>query len=120
MKKSASLVVSLLVSAFMLGGGSVGVAQAQEKGETKNLFENDKVVVYESRLMPGIEGPSIERPFRVVRALTDGTIQRTYADGKTEIVQWKAGEVRARGPDKAYSVKNIGKSDFVVYVVQPK
>jgi hypothetical protein len=52
--------------------------------------------------------------------LTDGTIQRIYADGKTETVQWKAGEVRARGPDKAYAVKNIGKSDFAVYVVQPK
>lgn len=120
MKKSASLVASLIFSAFMLGGGFVGVAQAQEKVETKNLFENDKVVVYESRLKPGVEGPSIERPFRVVRALTDGTIQRTYADGKTEIVQWKAGQVEARGPNKAYSAKNIGKSDFVVYVVQPK
>ena len=65
-------------------------------------------------------GPSIERPFRVVRALTDGTIQRIYPDGKTETVQWKAGEVRARGPDKAYAVKNIGNSEFGVYVVQPK
>jgi len=120
MKKSVSIFLSLLVSAFMLGGGFAGAAKAQEKAEIKVLLDNDKVRVYESRLKPGAEGPSVERPFRVVRALTDGTIQRIYADGKTETVQWKAGEVRARGPDKAYAVKNIGKSDFAVYVVQPK
>ena len=120
MKKLAGLVASLLVSTFILVGGFVGVTIAQEKVEIKELFENDKVRVYESRLKPGVEGPSVERPFRVVRALTEGTIQRIYPDGKTETVQWKAGEVSARGPDKAYAVKNIGNSDFVVYVVQPK
>lgn len=120
MKKAASLAGSLIFSAFLLGGGFAGMALAQQAPESKELFENDKVRVYESRLRPGVEGPSIERPFRVVRALTDGTIQRRYRDGTIETVQWKAGEVRARGPDKAYAVKNVGKSDFVVYVVQPK
>lgn len=116
MKSSASLVVSLLVSAFMLAGA----AKAQENVEVKVLLENAKVRVYETRLKPGAESPSVERPFRVIRALTDGTVQRIYSDGKKETVKWKTGEVSARGPDKAYAVKNIGKSELVLYVVQPK
>ena len=92
MKKSASLVASVIVSAFMVGGGFAAAAKAQEKAEIRELFENDKVRVYESRLKPGVEGPSVERPFRVVRALTDGTIQRIYPDGKTETVQKRTRE----------------------------
>ena len=120
MKNSAGLFVRLLVSGFMFGGVFANAANAQQMPEIKVLLENDKVRAYESRLKPGAQGPRVERPFRVVRALTDGTIQRIYADGKTETVEWKAGEVRAPGPDNAYAVKNIGNSDFVVYVVQPK
>lgn len=117
MKNSASLVGSLLVSAFIFFGGA---AKAQENVEVKVLLENEKVRVYETRLKPGAESPSVERPFRVIRALTDGTVQRIYSDGKKETVKWKTGEVSARGPDKAYAVKNIGKSELVLYVVQLK
>ena len=47
-------------------------------------------------------------------------MQRIYADGKTETVQWKAGEVKALGPDRQYKPKNIGKTDFFIYVVEIK
>jgi len=120
MVKSARLLVGLLVPAFMLGGTFSNAAMAQEQAETKVLLDNDKVRVYEARFKPGAERPSVERPYRIVRALTDGTMQRIYADGTTETLEWKAGEVRALGPDKAYKPKNIGKSDFAVYVVVPK
>jgi hypothetical protein len=120
MKTSASLFGGLLVPVFLLAAAFSDAAMAQGKAETKVLLENDKVRVYESYLKPGAEGESVERPFRVIRALTDGTIQRIYPDGKTQTLQWKAGEVRAMGPDKAYKPKNIGKSDFAVYVVVPK
>ncbi len=56
-----------------------------------------------------------------VRVYEEGaTIQRIYADGKTETVQWKAGEVKALGPDRQYKPKNIGKTDFFIYVVEIK
>ena len=42
---------------------------------------------------------------------------RTYADGKTEKVEWKTGEVRIQGPTGQYTTKNVGKSDIALYVV---
>ncbi|TMI16542.1 MAG: hypothetical protein E6H38_06170 [Betaproteobacteria bacterium] len=63
---------------------------------------------------------NIPRPYRIGRALQGATIQRIYADGKTETVQWKAGEVKALGPDRQYKPKNIGKTDFLIYVVEIK
>jgi len=46
--------------------------------------------------------------------------QRIYADGKTETSEWKAGDVKALGPDRQYKPKNIGKTDFLIYVVEIK
>ena len=127
MSKSAGVLTGLLVPAFFVAGVIATPAMAQEKAkaaplkqEFKVLLENDKVRVYEARSAPGAESEMRERPFRVIRFLTDARIQRTYADGKTEIVERKAGEVRAAGPDKAYKTKNVGKSAYAVYVVQPK
>lgn len=83
----------LLISAFTLAGGS---AIGQEKAKApqvvqKKHLENDKVTVFEFRYAPGAENPSVPRNARVVRALTSGTLMRTYPDGKTENVDWKAG-----------------------------
>ena len=127
MRKLAGALAGLIVAAFFIAGVVATPAMAQEKAkaaplkqEFKVLLENDKVRVYEARSKPGAESEMRERPFRVIRFLTDARIQRTYADGKTEIVERKAGEVRAAGPDKPYKTKNVGKSTYVVYGVQPK
>ena len=90
------------------------------KAVTRVLLENDKVRVYETTFAPGAEARGSARPYRISRALTDGTLQRIFADGRTDIVQWKAGEVRELGPDPQYKPKNIGPSEFILYVVQPK
>jgi hypothetical protein len=129
MKRSAGLLAILFVPAFMLAGVIANSAMAQEKAkakaaplkqELKVLLENDKVRVYEARSKPGAESEMRERPFRVIRYMTDATILRTNADGKTETLRRKAGEVRAAGPDQPYKTKNVGKRTYVVYVVQPK
>jgi len=83
-------------------------------------LENDAVRVYEASIPAGAEAANIPRPYRIGRALQGATIQRIYADGKTETVQWKAGEVKALGPDRQYKPKNIGKTDFFIYVVEIK
>jgi hypothetical protein len=84
------------------------------------LLENDAVRVYEASIPAGAEGPNIPRPYRIGRALQGATVQRIYADGKTETVQWKAGEVKELGPDRQYKPKNIGKTNFLIYVVEIK
>lgn len=43
---------------------------------------------------------------------------RTYADGKTEKIEYKTGETKYSGADPAASkLKNLGKSDLVLYAV---
>jgi len=126
-RTSARFLVGVLVSVFMLAGIVVSPAIAQDKAKSeglkstsKRLFKNDKVLVAEVTYKPGAGGKIRKRPFRVVRALTNGTLQRIYADGKTENVVWKAGQVRVFEKDKEpFGTKNVGTSDLVLYLVVP-
>src|SRR3954469_22887582 len=63
-------------------------ASSDQRG-VKVLFENDRVRVTETSYKPGAESGMVERSDRVVRALTDGTLEKTTQDGKKEIIQWK-------------------------------
>jgi len=136
MKHLIRLFVSLLVPAFMLAvvaspamaqdkakDAKAAPAAKAEKGKAvvKVLHEDDKVRVTETTFRPGDSGPSVVRGFRVTRALKNGTLERTYADGKKEKYERKAGEVIVAGPDKqAFSVKNVGKSGYSSYTVTIK
>lgn len=125
MKKSIGFLVGLVVPAFIMAGVSANLALAQEKAkaappkaELKVLLESDKVSVTEARWKPGAESPSTARPLRVARALKGGTLQRIYPDGKKEQVQYKTGDVKFFEADKVpYILKNVGKSEIVLYVV---
>lgn len=128
MKRWIRLLVILLVPAFVLAANSA-LAQDKakdakaEKGKvvTKVLVEDDRVRVTESTFKPGDVGQNTVRGFRVTRALKGGTLERTWADGKKEKVEWKTGDVRAQGPDKQALVnKNIGKTEIVLYTVNVK
>src|SRR2546426_8492722 len=117
MSKLAGVLAGLLVPAFLLTATVVTPATAQDKAKAKmemkaagkvmikEITKNDKVRVYEATLKPGDEAPSMERPFRVIRYLTPGAIQRTYPDGKKDTLKFKAGEVRVQDRD-TYSAKN--------------
>ena len=135
MKRSISLFVSLMVPAFMLVGVAASPVLAQDKGkdakaapaakaekgqaQRKVLLENGKVLVFEVLYKPGDENKSVpSSSFRVVRALSGGTLMRNYADGKSQKVDWKTGEVRLNEPEKSgYTTKNVGKTDIHLYVV---
>ena len=126
MKRLSSLFVSLLVPAFILAGVVASPAIAQDKAHkatntTKVLHEDDRVRVVENTTKPGEMGANVVRGKRVVRILQGGTAERTYADGRKEKIERKAGEVIVAGPDKeAYWAKNIGKTTQVTFVVQIK
>ena len=134
MKQLIRLFVSLVVPAFMLAGMAANSAMAQDKAKdakaapaakaekgkitVKVLHENDRVRVTENTSKPGDVGPSVVRGHRVVRWLQGGTVMRTYADGKTETIERKTGEVAVGAPEKqAWSIKNVGKTTIVTYVV---
>ena len=121
--------MSLLVSVSMLAGVVASPAIAQDKAKAQNdkssvkvLFNDDRVRVVEVTHKPGVESNKDYKklPFRVVRALTSGTLQRTYPDGKIEKVAIKAGEVRVFDASNIYSAKNVGTSDLIFYIVLPK
>ena len=128
MKQLARFFMGLLVAAFILAGVTANPAMAQEKAKAAKaekgkvtmtvLAESDKVRAFEVRYKPGDENLSVtSSSFRVIRALKGGTLMRTYADGKTEKVAWRTGEVRIQGPVAQYTTKNVGKSELVLYVV---
>jgi hypothetical protein len=102
--------IGLLLTAFILLGASANSASAQdkamaaaEKGKAtvRVLAENEKVRVQEVHWKAGdvFENPPATN-MRVARALKGGTLSRTYADGKTDKVQYKTGEVRINQPDQ--------------------
>ena len=134
MKHLIRLFVSLLVPAVMLTFAAATPAMkhemAQDKAKakevkatntTKVLHEDDRVRVVENTTKPGENGANVVRGKRVVRILQGGTAERTYADGRKEKIERKAGEVIVAGPDKeAYWVKNIGNTTVALYVVNIK
>lgn len=133
MTKSIGLLVALLFPAFVLTGVVANPASAQEKkmeksvqkavaGEAtlKEIEQNDKLRVLEATFKPGDVSPSEKRPMRVVHALKGGTLERTYADGKKDIVQWKTGDTRIISEERPYAVKNVGKGVVHLIVVALK
>lgn len=84
------------------------------------LAEDDKVQVSEVRQKPGEVNTPTTTSTRVIRALRGGTLLRTYADGKTEKYDWKTGEVQIQTPGPEYTIKNVGKTEVVLYVVRLK
>ena len=120
MKKFTRLCMGSLMVSFLTAG--LSAAMADEKGQSSRtiLAESDKLQVIEIRQKPGeVTTPSTSST-RVVRALKGGTMLRTYADGKTEKVEWKTGEVQIQEPGPQYTVKNVGKSEIVLYAVRLK
>ena len=126
MKKSVRFLVGLLVPAFMFAAVSSIPAFAQEKAKAaeatqKVLLDNEKAKVIEIRYKAGAVNTNVPRAARIVRAMTTGTLMRTYPDGKTEKVEWKAGDVRfipaAVGAGPQYTTRNVGKSELVLFVV---
>ena len=131
MKRLIRLFVSMLVPALILAFATATPAMKHEDkakaGAAKLtvLAESDKVRVFEVQYKPGDENKAVpSSATRVGRAIKGRTLMRTYADGKTQNVEWKTGEVRIVEPDKtSYTANNTGKSDVHLYVVvlkQPK
>jgi len=131
MGKSSRYFAGLLTVAFLIVGvtGDPAMAQGKTKKEvnvnkasvpTKVLFDDDRVRVQEVTFKAGDQGPNVARPFRVIRVLKGGTIQRTHPDGTTDNVLYKTGEVKVYEADKPFVPKNIGTSDIVFYVVALK
>lgn len=114
----------LIVGASALIAVSANQAVAQEKpaagtlrSEMKVLVDNEKLQASVETLKPGAESESRERPYRIVRALKGGIVQRIYPDGKKAVVKWKVGDVHVFEASGPYALKNIGDTEVVFYIV---
>jgi quercetin dioxygenase-like cupin family protein len=58
----------------------------------KVVLENDQVRVLEYRVKPGDKEPMHSHPAAVVYVFTDGKAKATTPDGKSQIIENKAGE----------------------------
>ena len=105
-KLMARLCMVTLVASFL--AANVAAAMAQETGKSAEgvkgqatrtvLAENDRIQVFEIRQKPGeISNPNTSGT-RVIRALQGGTLQRTYADGKTKSRYGKPARCKFRNP----------------------
>ena len=124
MNKSRGVLAGLLVPAFLVAGAIAQPTMAQDKKggaapvrAQKILAETDRVRVSESVFKPGEVNPMIKRGYRVTRVLKGNTqIERSYPDGKVEKVEYKEGSVIVQ-PANTTSIKNVGKSEVVIYTV---
>jgi uncharacterized RmlC-like cupin family protein len=86
----------------------------------KVVFENDQVRVLHVKIGPGQSTPMHEHGLnRVVTYLSDQKVRVTTPDGKSDVVERKAGEVGFAGPAK-HKEENVSSTPFEVMVVELK
>ncbi len=84
------------------------------------LFENDRVRVLDVRMQPGAKSPMHSHPAVVAYLLAGGKLRvTTYPDGKTTVLESKAGSVLWLEP-QTHSVENIGSTETKDVVIELK
>jgi predicted metal-dependent enzyme (double-stranded beta helix superfamily) len=91
-----------------------------DPSEYKVLFENSQARVLHVKIGGGRSTPMHEHGLnRVVTYLSDQKLRVTTPDGKSEIVEHKAGDVSWGGPGK-HKEENLNSTPFEVVVVELK
>lgn len=86
---------------------------------TKLLFENDRVRVYDNYMKPGEAMGMHSHPDHLVYVLSDGKMQLTSPDGRSNDVDVKVGQV-VWVPAVTHSTRNIGTKDLYTVIVELK
>ncbi len=121
MKTNRTVLICVLVAAYSFGF-QVTRAQDPVKVAGKNykmIFESDKVRVLDVVYKAGEKAPMHMHPYHVAYCLTDSKFKFTLADGKTVMVEGKAGQV-LEGPPGAHSPENVGTSDAHMILFEVK
>ncbi len=112
---------SISAAAFIFAVSGTASAQGMAGVMTqKTLSENAKLAVFDMVAKPGETSPIQARPMRVVYIISGGTFERTFADGKKEVIEEKAGETKILDVPKPYALKNIGKTTIHGVIVSMK
>jgi beta-alanine degradation protein BauB len=128
-KRTAALCASAVVLTLAFSTAAFAQSMAMEKGGAVRtahqrtltvLAENEKLQVIDVVYQPGDMGAASSKDGLVVYHLSDGTIERTFADGSKKVVTYKAGQTMIIAEKRPYSTKNIGKTAIHEIVVQLK
>jgi quercetin dioxygenase-like cupin family protein len=76
----------------------------------KVLFNNKQVRILDYHLKPGEKTPMHSHPNHVIYPFAGGTMKFTLADGKTQTVTGKAGQVVWHDAE-THTVENVGKTE---------
>ena len=82
-------------------------------------LENDRVRVLEFTSDPGDREDWHTHPAFVVYAVTGGTLRISTPDGKSDVVEFNAGDIRWRDP-VIHTTENIGKTRLHAILVELK
>lgn len=129
-KQAAALCASAVALTLAFSTAAFAQSMATEKNGAAQkiahqrtitvLAENEKVLVSDVVYQPGDTGAASSKDGLVVYHLSDGTIERTFADGSKKVVTYKAGQTTIIAEKRPYSTKNIGKTAVHEFVVQLK
>lgn len=117
-----ALTLAFSTAAFAQGMTSGAMSAVPPEGQltAKTLDENAKVKIIDVIAKPGETSPIHSRPMRVVHFVTGGTFERTYADGKKEVIPEKAGQTKIVDVAQPYALKNIGKTTIHLIEIELK
>ena len=115
-----TLAFSTAALAQSTAGGKSGAAQTAHQRTLKVLAENEKLQVIDVVYQPGDTGAASSKDGLVVYHLSNGTIERSFADGSKKVVTYKTGETTIIAEKRPYSTKNIGKTAVHEIVFQLK
>lgn len=86
----------------------------------KVLLENDRVRVLEYRSQPGEISPMVSASEAVVYRLSPSyKLKFTFPDGKTELIEGKAGDVHWR-EEGMFEIENVGNTEAHAVIVELK
>jgi len=116
MKTQTSMLLVLFAAPLLFAQDAVKVAP----NNFKVLQENEHVRVVQDTLAPGETEAVHTHPAGWYYVTMPGTMKVTYADGKTEIWNAKAGEQAWMDAEPAHTSENIGNTTIQYVLVEVK
>ncbi len=77
----------------------------------KVVLDNDEIRMLDARLPPGSKVAMHSHPPNSVYYITDCKLKATGPDGKSQVVEPKAGSAIFRGGETKHAVENVGASE---------